>query len=113
VTIGCALLATIPLSAHAADIWINQNGGIGATYKSSYGTRTGAYAEDVKADSHRVEVDYYRYSTSNPMYRLTDADGSAAGTYKYAERSGYIVSMKVCVVNSNPFDWQKCTGWYS
>lgn len=88
VALGVLLLSGIPLSAHAADIWISQNGGIGATYTRSYGARTGAYAEDVAADSHSVQVSYYRYSTSNPMYVLNDTNGSAPGTYTYAERSG-------------------------
>lgn len=111
VGLGVLLLSSIPLSAQAYDIWINQNGGIGATYTTSYGARTGAYAEDVAADSHAVKVNYYRYSTSNPMFTLYDTNGSAPGTYTYDERSGGIVEMQMCVYNSNPFDWQYCSGW--
>ena len=76
VALGLLLLSSIPLSAHAADTWINENGGIGATYSTSYGARTGAHAEDVTADSRSVQVSYYRYSTRNPMYVLNDTDGS-------------------------------------
>lgn len=112
--LGGLLVSGIPLSAQAADIWINENGGIGATYTTStWGARTGAYAEDIAADNHSVQVRYYRVSTANPMYVLNDTDGSAPGTYAYAERSGGIVQMQMCVQNSNPFDWQACSTWRS
>jgi len=112
-SVGLLMLLAIPTASYAGDIWIDKKGGIGATYATKHGARTGAYAEDYAADSHGVYVDYYRYSTSNPMYRLKDSNGSAPGTYAYAERSGYIVTMKMCVANSNPFDWQYCSSWYA
>lgn len=111
--LGVLMLIGIPMSAEAADIWINDHGGIGATYSTAYGARTGAYAEDVAADSHSVRVEYYRVSTATTMYVLKDLDGSAAGTYKFAERSGKIVTMRMCVVNNNPLDWDFCSAWMS
>ncbi len=108
------MLVSIPLSAEAADIWIEDHGGIGATYYTSlFGSRTGAYVEDVAADSHSVRIEYYRVSTATSPYTLKDLDGSAAGTYNYDERAGVIVTMKMCVVNSNPLDWNFCSGWES
>ncbi|WP_141319606.1 hypothetical protein [Cellulomonas uda] len=110
--LGVALLASVPASAYA-DLWIEKKGGIGATYKTSYGAQTGAYVEDVAADSHAVRIDYYRYSTANPMLTLRDTDGSKDGTYNFDERRGKVVTLKLCVYNSNPFDWQWCSGWIS
>ncbi|HEY3436149.1 MAG TPA: hypothetical protein VGK35_00560 [Actinotalea sp.] len=102
---------SVPAASQAADIWIQSHGGIGATYKtSSYGARTGAYAEDTAADAHSVRVYHRRASTT---FTLNDTNGSAPGTYTYSERREYISMEQMCVVNSNPFDWQYCSDWYA
>ncbi|WP_149203318.1 hypothetical protein [Actinotalea subterranea] len=101
------MLSTVPLSASA--LWAEIYGGVGADYDTSYGKGTGAYAGDTAADNHRADASYNRISVTGPVLTISATGGN--GTYAYDERSGKLARVKVCVVNSNPFDSQTCSGW--
>lgn len=102
VLIGSLLAVSVPVSASAFSASIT-----GASASSSGKTVT---IKDTAADSKSARAKFEPdYLAPRPTWTLTNSAGN--GTTLSKTYAATIVGGQACVVNSNPFDSNKCSAW--